>query len=166
MDKKQKIGIILVIAILIVGLIIIFNKKNDDNKNNNEVQMQQSTNTNDQQQKNTEKEEFVYKTDDGTKLNISTKLGEEREFQGLKIKNIQLTSKDNQTVLLADVTNNSGKDTQPIFINIILLDKNGDEVDKIPGIIAPLKNGASTQLNSSATSDYANAYDFKIEKAK
>ena len=51
-----------------------------------------------------------------------------------------------------------------ILINIILIDKTGKEIATIPGIVAPVKAGGIQQLNAGITEDYANAYDFKVEK--
>ena len=44
--------------------------------------------------------------------------------------------------------------------------KNEKEITTIGGYIGEVNPGESTQLNSSATFDYANAYDFRIEKTK
>lgn len=107
-------------------------------------------------------EEFVQTLEDGTKLNTSTKLSETKTVNGLKIGNIQLTNKNNQSVLLADVENVSGKDTKVTIVDIVLVDKNGAELGKVNGIIGNLKAGEKTQLNTSTMIDYANAYDFRI----
>ena len=67
-----------------------------------------------------------------------------------------------QSVLLADAENDTGKDIDIMLLDIILLDKNGNELTTITGIIGNLKAGEKQQLNSSVTSDYANAYDFRV----
>ena len=75
---------------------------------------------------------------------------------------MQLTEQNGQSVLLADVTNNSGKATNLTIVDVVLLDKNGQEIITVGGIISPLQAGEKTQFNTSMTLDYANAYDFKI----
>ena len=107
-------------------------------------------------------EEFVQVLEDGTKLNTSTKLSETKIVDGLKIGNIQLTMQNGQSVLLADAENDTGKDIDIMLLDIILLDKNGNELTTIAGIVGDLKAGEKQQLNSSVTSDYANAYDFRV----
>ena len=109
-------------------------------------------------------EEFVQVLDDGTKLNTSSKLQEEKTINGLKIGNIQLTEKNGQLVLLADVTNPTEKDSEIFLIDIILYDKTGKEIATVPGIVSPIKAGGKTQLNAGITEKYANAYDFKVVK--
>ena len=152
MKKKEKRGLLILILVaiaIITTLAIITNRKgkevNSDSTEENKVV-----------------EEFVQVLEDGTKLNTSTKLSETKIVDGLKIGNIQLTMQNGQSVLLADAENNTGKDIDIMLLDIILLDKNGNELTTIAGIVGDLKAGEKQQLNSSVTSDYANAYDFRV----
>lgn len=148
-NEKRMILILLVITILVTIIFFVTREK----KNNEE------TNT---IEENNVVEEFVQVLEDGTKLNTSTKLNEEKEVNGLKFENIQFTEQNGQSVLLADVTNNSGKVTELLLVDVVLLDKNGNEIITVGGIISPLQVGGKTQFNTSMTLDYANVYDFKI----
>lgn len=151
MSKEEKRGLLILIIVaiaIIVTLVIILNvrgKKSNNDAEENEVV-----------------EEFVQVLEDGTKLNTSTKLSETKIVDGLKIGNIQLTMQNGQSVLLADAENDTGKDIDIMLLDIILLDKNGNELTTIAGIVGDLKAGEKQQLNSSVTSDYANAYDFRV----
>ena len=150
MKPKEKRMILILLVILVIAIIFaVSQSKKGDNKGNTA-------------EENKVVEEFVQVLDDGTKLNTSTKLNESREVNGLKFENIQFTEQNGQSVLLADVTNNSGKETKFTLVDVILLDKNGKEIVTVGGIISPLQPGAKTQFNTSMTLDYANAYDFKI----
>lgn len=150
MKKNEKIFILGLVIITIIVAIVFIASRSAKKKENNQPEENQVT------------EEYVKVLEDGTKLNTSTKLNETKNVNGLQIGNIQLTNQNEQSVLLAEVTNNSGKDTDVMLIDIILLDKNGDEIVTVGGIIAPMKQGEKTQLNTSMTLDYANAYDFKV----
>lgn len=147
--EKQMILILILVAIVVIAIIYTVTKSND--KENKEIE-------------NTVKEEFVQKQEDGTKVNVSDKLKEEKEIDGLKIGNIQLTEKNGQSVLLAKVTNSTTKDTQAFLVDIILYDKEGNEIAKIPGVVSGAKAGQTVELRVGITEDYANAYDFKIVK--
>ena len=149
MKKKEKkmILILVIVSILIIGVIWLVTRPKKEKIVENEVV-----------------EEFVQVLDDGTKLNISSKLQEEKTINGLKIGNIQLTEKNGQLVLLADVTNPTEKDSEIFLIDIILYDKTGKEIATVPGIVSPIKAGGKTQLNAGITEKYANAYDFKVVK--
>ena len=151
MKKNEKRIILILLAIIaIVILIFVVSKNKNTNKEENT------------QVENTVVEEFVQVLEDGTKLNTSKKLNERKEVNGLTFENVQFTEQNGQSVLLADVTNNSGKAIDVTLVDVILLDKNGQEIVKLGGIISPLKPGEKTQFNTSMTLDYANAYDFKI----
>lgn len=149
MKKKEKkmILILIIVSILIIGIIWLVTRPKKEEIVENEVV-----------------EEFVQVLDDGTKLNTSSKLQEEKTINGLKIGNIQLTEKNGQLVLLADVTNPTEKDSEIFLIDIILYDKTGKEIATVPGIVSPIKAGGKTQLNAGITEKYANAYDFKVVK--
>ena len=149
MKKKEKkmILILIIVSILIIGVIWLVTRPKKEEIVENEVV-----------------EEFVQVLDDGTKLNTSSKLQEEKTINGLKIGNIQLTEKNGQLVLLADVTNPTEKDSEIFLIDIILYDKTGKEIATVPGIVSPIKAGGKTQLNAGITEKYANAYDFKVVK--
>ncbi len=159
-DKKNKKKItlnpliILIVIAVIIAIIVIININNNNNKTENITpQGQEEQNT----------ESYVEEIETGLKINKSTKLNEAKEVQGLKITNIQLSTKDGMTTLLADVINNSGAKTSLKTVEITLIDKEGNELTKVTGIVDSLDVGDSKQLNIGMTSDYVNAYDFKVE---
>lgn len=144
---KKKIVIIVTIAIIIVIFAVValkfFNKKEtpeDEVVENSPIK----------------------ELEDGTKLNTRTTLNEAKSVNGLLISNIQLTEKDGLTTLLANVTNKTETRTEFKRLKIIFLDENGKEISSATAFVTPLEVGESTQLNASATSNYINAYDFKV----
>ena len=156
MKKKEKRMILILLVILIIAIVIFVVSKNV-NKGNNVNENGSTT-----QQENTEPEEFVLVQEDGTKLNTSTELKKEKQVGNYKFENMQLTTQDNQTVLLADVTNTGSNKTDIQLVDVTLLDKDGKEIITVGGIISQLEPGEKTQFNTSMTLDYANTYDFKI----
>ena len=140
--------IIIAIVIIIVAKKIISSKKT---KEDNQIQ-------------NTETEQYVTVLDDGTKLNNSSKITENKKLQGLEITNTQITYNDGVTNLLANVKNTTKSNIDMQEVTIVLLDENGKELYQMPGIIEAVKAGETIQFNSSITADFANAYDFKIMK--
>lgn len=163
--KKTNLGPIIVVGVILIAGIaaITIIAKNQINKKGNVS----NTNGSGEQQVNAVVEEFVATTEDDTKMNTSSNLKEEKEYKGLKISNIQLTTKNNDTVLLADVENISGKDISTfVQFDVTFTDKEGKELGTIPSIVLPLKSGEKSQLNSSTTGDFANAYNFTIKDHK
>ena len=147
MKKKEKILIILLLGIVLIMAILAIVKNQKESQKN----IVEGIN---------EEEEFTRILEDGTKLNVSTKLNETKMVDKLKIYNIQLTSKNDQTVFLADVE--SSEDKEITLVDRVLLNKNGNELTTITGLIGKTKAGGVQQLNCVVTSDYANAYDFKV----
>lgn len=144
---------IVLIIIIAIGIIIVTKKiiSNKKTKEDNQVQ-------------NEEIEQYVTVLEDGTKLNNSSKITENKKLQGLEITNTQITYNDGVTNLLANVKNTTKSDIDIQEVKIILLDENGKELYQMPGIIEAVKAGETIQFNSSITADFANAYDFKIMK--
>ena len=150
-NERKWILVLVAITVLLIIVLIVKNSKKEVTKENNK---QLGANT----------QEYVQVLEDGTKLNTSTKLKETKMLDSLEIGNIQLTNKNGQSVLLADVKNTGSMETQVMLINIVLLDENGTELATVPEIISPLKVGESTQLNTSMQQDYTGIYDFRVVK--
>ena len=164
MKKDTKINdiyaILIAAAIIIITSVIIIvclttNVNNSGNSSTTQVR-QGSTN-----------EEFTVYDNVGTKINISDVLKGTKEIEGLTLSNIQLTEDAGQTTLIAYVTNNTEQDIpEPFDVNLVLLDKEGQEIYKLPAIISSLKVGETKSLSASITEDLANAYDFRVERAE
>lgn len=171
-QKKQKKGInvfsiiLIIVAIIIIAIVAkknnIFKGKSENNSNTEISESEENSEEN-----VVVNEEFTQSIEDGTKINVGSKINEERTVAGLKFTNFQLTEKDNQSTLLADVENTSGKDINDYTtLNIKFLAKDGKEIVTIQGLLVPLKAGATTQLNANVTQDIANAFDLEITESK
>ena len=149
--EKQMILFLIVVGVIILGIIYFVTRPKEEEGTVNDVAEQ-----------NEVVEEFVQVLEDGSKLNTSTKLNETKNVDGLEIGNIQLSMVGGETTLFADVKNNTGSDLGVTAIDIILLDKNEEEIVTIGGVIGDVKAGESVRLEASTTLDFANAYDFKV----
>ena len=156
MKKNEKTIIGVLVAITIVVIIVALTR-NKDNK-------QEIAETKTEEQTTIAQEEFVNILEDGTRLNTSAKLQETKQIEGLEISDLQLTEKENVTLLLGTITNTSDTTQGGYPIEIKVLDKNGNEITTVSAYIGTLEPGKTTQLNTSKTFDYANAYDINIAK--
>lgn len=143
--KKNKKIIVFIIMLLILIAVVVFLV----NKDNKKVE-------------NKQEDSYIEETEDGIKVNKSSKLNEAKLVNGLLISNIQLTEKDGMTTLLADVTNKNEEKTGFKKLTITLLDENGDEISNMIAFVGAIEAGETTQLNASTTSNYIKAYDFKV----
>ena len=163
MRKETKIIIVVVIVwvVILVGIAISRKgKKEETNNGGTQVQTQQTEGQTQQE----EKEEYVQKLQDGSKVNISEQLRTERKLGELEIKNIQLVAVGEMTTLVADVENPTNKDVEEQKIKIEILDKNGEVITELRGKIDEVPAGGTAQINMAVTADVANAYDFKVSK--
>lgn len=154
MQKRKKliigIGIVIIVIIAIVGIVWLL--KSNQQNNGEEGVNEEITG------------DFVRTLDNGIKLNVSQMLNEDKKFEEFTLSDIQLTSQNAQTQLLATVTNDSEQATELTQVQVVLYDINGNEIVTLDGIIGPLQPGENTQLNVSSSLDYANAYNFELRK--
>ena len=154
MKKKEAIFILILIAIVVAIIVMGAVRKNKAKGNN----------ANGNQGENKVNYEVL---EDGTKLNKSSKVNEDKTYNGLKFSNIQLTENGNLTSLIADVTNTTSTATSDFtMVDLTFYDEAGTSLGSTIGLIKPLAAGETTQLNASLTLDYANAYDLKITEHK
>ena len=156
MRKVRKIiiiGVIIIIACIVSANIFLKKGTNNINIDENKLEIYDSSIA-----------DYVKKIDDGTKINVSPKLNQDTKINGLDIKNIQLTCKNGITTLLADVLNNTNKDSEIKNINIKFLDENNKEIRTVRGYIPALKIGETTKLNVSMSSNLITAYDIEFSK--
>ena len=146
--KKSEIKMIVII--LIVGLIVI-------------GVMLATRGTNKKGEETTETEEsYTEVLEDGTRINTSEKTKKTKTVEGLEISNLQITEKDNVTVMLGTITNKGKETKEDITLKIKILDRNGKEITTVENYIGKLEVGKSTQLNTSTTYDYADMYDYEV----
>lgn len=154
MRKVRKIiiiGVIIIIACIVSANIFLKKGTNNINIDENKLEIYDSSIA-----------DYVKKIDDGTKINISPKLNQDTKIDGLDIKNIQLTCKNGITTLLADIFNNTNKDSEIKHINIKLLNEENKEMRTVRGYIPALKIGETTKLNVSMSSNLITAYNIEF----
>ena len=145
------IGILLVILLIVIG-VKTFGKP----KNNVAVENNNNTTVNE--------EKYTVDLSDGTKLNNSEELKNTKKYKGLEISNIQFTSKNGSSVLLADVKNTGTTNFVAEEVKVVLIGENGETIKEIGAYIPSVAAGESKEINSIVTAEVvANIKDFKIE---
>lgn len=154
-SEKRLILILVIITIIVISIYFIM-------KNNNKTEELGGNNNNSQIQEQG-KENFSV-LEDGTKLNISEKIKETKKIDGLEFADIEITEKDNVTVILANVKNIAKDIKKDYIVDIKVVDKNGNEITSLSGYIGEIKPNETISFKTSATFDFANAYDIFITK--
>lgn len=159
MTNKEKKVVFTIVAIMVLILVIIVCVKSFGNKKNNNTNTQNTATTN--EVKNEEK--YVTELNDGTKLNNSQDFNKVKKYGDLEITNIQFTSRNGSSVLLADVKNTGSKTHEKEVVKITILGENGEVLATPLVVLTTVAPGETKQLNAIVTADIANAKDFKIE---
>lgn len=156
MSKNEKRGIILLVAVVIISIVffaLITSGNNRNERNTQNVTMNEVVN----------EEKYTEQLEDGTKLNISEEFNTSKTFGNLQIDNVQYTSKNEMSVLLADVRNNGTTTHEKEIVKITILGDNEEVITEIKPVIGRIEPGQTIKLNASITADVANAKDYKIE---
>lgn len=149
----KKIVILIVTIILTVVIIGIIFKKIDDREARNQ-----------QQQELANAQKNYVTLEDGTQVNTSTKILEDKNVGTLVISNVQITRKNDITTIIADVKNTGTKNDGKFSVNVTFLEKDGDKITSIIGYIQEVKPGETLELVISGSYNFVDAYDFIIEK--
>ena len=173
MSKKEKtnkgipiyriiILIAVIIIIVLVGYMINKNKGQEETSKNNQQTTEQVSEVSLIDMNNTENA----KVEEGIKENTSKKLLEEKEYKGLKIKNIELKAEGGISKLTATIENKSGEDYSGEKVNIVFENKDGTEYARLEAVLPAVDNQKTNEIDAGTTADIANAYNFKIETAE
>lgn len=159
MSKNEKRWIVLLVAVVIIA-IVFFVVIIGGNKS--KTKEEQNTITNE----TTNEEKYTEQLEDGTKLNTSEEFNSSKKYGNLEISNVQYTSKNGMSVLLADVKNNGTTVHEKEIVKITILGENEEVITEIKPVIGKIEPGETIKLNASITADVANARDYKIEAFK
>lgn len=163
-EEKKKLNIwvlvaISVVAVLIIAAIVVGVVLNNKNKANT-LETVPNNETN------------IVNTDNKTvsvndNSNIIASLKEDKIYKGIKVSNIQLTFEENETKLVADIENISGKNIEDLsFVTFVLYNQDNLELGEIPAVINSLDVGEKTQVKASITINFSKAVNYKIEENK
>ncbi len=136
MSKKNLAFIIIVILLIIIGIIIILNNNKDNNDNTT---------------LNTEQTEVV-----------ENPIIEKKTNGTYEIYNTNLSTNSGTTKIKAIVENVSKSTTPEQFIDIVLLDKDNNELGIIKATVPTLNSGKATEISAESLKVYQNVYNFKI----
>ena len=162
-SRRILISIVTILLLVIIGISIYFflkNDKNVDELDNNQEENNQEKSTSLIDYENMNNVELI----DGKKKNNSKALLEEKNFKGLKVKDIKLEEIRGTTNFSAKLENNTDDDFKSCIIVLIFTNEDGTEYARLEGSIADIPKGKSTVLDASTTSDLTNAFDFRIEE--
>lgn len=101
------------------------------------------------------------------KVNTNKDVIKDQEVDGIKMTNTSMVTTNGLTKLVTSVTNDTDKDYKLDEYMIIIKDKDGKEIVKIPGYVGDtIKAGETRTINSSVDIDLSNAASIEYEVKK
>lgn len=153
LSKNKKILIIVgVVLIVLLGLVLALvfqSRRVKQTKNNGIIDMNNNSN--------------VEITKDNRKNNVSEKIKESRDLDGIEIKDIELYATADISYFKANVTNTKSSNFTGGIAIVTFKNKDGEELDSLEVYIPALDANQSNAINASTTKDIANAYDLDIK---
>lgn len=149
--KNRRLLILIVLVIIIILAIVIIRNVLKENEENEQSQSGVTAET-----------QYTTLYSDGSKMNTSSKLKEEKKYQNITISDIQLTTVNGLNTLIANVTNNGSTDIAETDMSFTFLDNQGNTIAIVPVTLPATKAGETKQLSAATTQDIINAYDFTI----
>ena len=155
LNKKSLCILVIAIIIILVIITILINVLKKD-KSTDEYIMS-----------NTSTESFVVTSGNGEKTNISSKIKEDKEVEGLTFSNLQVTMKNNETVVTGKVSNNTKDSIKGFYFKLTAINEYDETTATAEGLLdSEIPSGKSTTFESTTSKDFANCYDIRIEKIK
>lgn len=113
------------------------------------------------------KEKVKVKVKEEIKVNTNKDVIKNQEVDGIKMTNTSMVTTNGLTKLVTSVTNDTDKDYKLDEYMIIIKDKDGKEIVKIPGYVGDtIKAGETRTINSSVDIDLSNAASIEYEVKK
>ena len=113
------------------------------------------------------KEKVKVKVKEEIKVNTNKDVIKNQEVDGIKMTNTSMVTTNGLTKLVTSVTNDTDKDYKLDEYMIIIKDKDGKEIVKIPGYVGDtIKSGETRTINSSVDIDLSNAASIEYEVKK
>ena len=96
-------------------------------------------------------------------INISDEFKKEKEFQGMIIKDINISRENGITNLTANIENNTENKFEEREIKIIFQNEDNTQISILKTKLKTIEKGEKAELNIYTSLDLTSAYNFKIE---
>lgn len=146
-NSQKQIGIMIaIVAIVLIGMIVLISMGSKDKNYLAEEEQGQAQ----------------------TKVIEGEKLAEVKQYKGLDVSNVKFETKEDCTVVTADINNNTNVASEGQYININVLDKEGNKITDVRGYIDPIKVGGKTTLSTKFLSNgkEESAHDIEITEKR
>lgn len=139
-NKKQLIIILSIVVIIALVIIVVLRISNGENLG------------------------YIKEDEYGVKINESERISESKKLEDLDIVDVSLIEEDNVSKFEATIQNNTDKEQGGYNIEIIFLDKKGNEITRMSEFIDKIQPGEKLPIMCMAQTGFVKAYDYRVEK--
>ena len=154
MNSNEKRWVILLVAVLIIAVVVIvafvIPKGNGEGE---PAQQNEAVN----------ESKYTTELEQGSKLNTSEDFNSTKTYGDLEFSNIQFSSTNGVSTLLADFKNKSTTTHEVESVKVTILRENNEVLNELDALIEKIEPGQTAKFNAIATADITEAKDFKIE---
>lgn len=156
MTKKQKKIVFGVFSVFIILIIVTLIMKGINNKDN--IQEESEI-----QAENNDGLKYSMELEGGLKINTSKELNATKKYKNLEISNIQFTSKNGNSVILADIKNVGDTIQEEEIVGIDIIGAEGQVITTLSAKISKIEPGETKKLNTTVSADVVNAKNIEIK---
>ena len=170
MDKRKikEIVIMILIVLIIIFSVLLMNK----NKANQKIVVDSAQSEEDIYKEVMDEtlygsENNIRHDEDGSRVNVSDKMKETVKIQGdtgLEVEGLNITSKDGITSITGTVKNESQSEKGDYMLIVNLKNDSGKSILEIGVYLNKVEAGKEVQIQTSVTTDLANAYSYTVSK--
>ena len=151
MKPKEKRMILILVLITIIMFVILMVVRNNG-KNNNLTNNGQAT------------QAGLVKQENGTKQSVSSKLKEAKKIDNLDVTNINITEKNGEATITANITNNTNSNVKEFPIVVKTLNQKGEVIQEVGAYVGTIKAGETRAIHASVSMNIDEIYDVTFQR--
>lgn len=163
MTQKERKVVFTLIGIMALVLILVLIVKGVGGKKEVNANGLSSNGNSSNQVANTNAEQYVTSLENGIKINNSEQLNNSKKYKNIELSDIQFTSQDGRSMLLAKAKNIGSSYHDAEIVKLTILDATNQEMTVIYPVLPKMAAGETKQFYAEITADVIKAKDFKIE---
>ena len=159
---NKKIIFINIIILVVISLSILktikINEKENKIKNIFQSLINKTTSTENNSNMNN-----VIITNEGIKVNVSPKIYEQKKIKNITVKDMNISSQNDNTTIIFTIVNNSNKELLNVDYTIKFITNTGKLIEKVTGTISKIDANSEQFIYLKRDTDLSNAYDYNFK---
>lgn len=156
--KTVLLIILLVVVVFIICKLILKGKEKNIIINISQSLINKTTSTENNSNMNN-----VIITNEGIKVNVSPKIYEQKKIKNITVKDMNISSQNDNTTIIFTIVNNSNKELLNVDYTIKFITNTGKLIEKVTGTISKIDANSEQFIYLKRDTDLSNAYDYNFK---